>query len=312
MKYLIYARISPRGSDYDHSAENSTEMQIEYCTTYINNLAGENTVVGIVKDEFASGGDLKRPEMKKIIDDVQHDRAAWDCICVYNLSRLTRSASDLNLIMELLSSHHKTFVSAREPEFDFNNPLGEMVMGVITYVNQYMRKISASTTKDKMMQLARRGEWPCGNPPFGYKRGPAKDNRLYLDPVKSVIVRDVFEMYASELYTTRDIIVKYKLSLSKSQIMKILRNQTYLGKISYDGYLFDGKHDRIVDDNLFQRVQDKLPRIKEAIRPKAYKYPFLLSGLLFCHCGKHLTPGTAKSGAIMNFLVPRYFTFRVA
>ena len=32
------------------------------------------------------------------------------------------------------------------------------------------------------------------------------------------------------------------------------------------------------------------------MRPKAYRYPFLLPGSLFCHCGCRLTPGIAKSG----------------
>ena len=53
MKYLIYARISPRGSDFDTSAENSTEMQIDYCKEHIKEKGG--IVVNTVKDEFLSG-----------------------------------------------------------------------------------------------------------------------------------------------------------------------------------------------------------------------------------------------------------------
>ena len=296
MKYAIYARISPRGSDFDKNSENSTEMQIEYCKNFIEALPEANEIVEVVRDEFYSGGNLNRPRLKKLLDDVQNDRAEWDCLCIYNLSRLTRSAKDLNTLIEIFSTHKKTFVSAREREFDFHQPMGEMIMGVMTYINQYMRKISAATTKDKMIQIARRGMWPVGRTPFGYKRGLQKDNRLYIDDKKSIIVRDIFEMYASDHYTTRDITIKYRGVLSKSQIMNVLRDKTYLGKICYDNQIYNGKHDAIISEDLFFRVQNKLPQKKEALRPKAYKYPFILSGILFCHCGKRLTAGTAKSG----------------
>ena len=64
MKYLIYARISPRGSDFDTSAENSTEMQIDYCKEHIKEKGG--IVVNTVKDEFLSGKNLMRPGIQTI------------------------------------------------------------------------------------------------------------------------------------------------------------------------------------------------------------------------------------------------------
>ena len=190
MKYLIYARISPRGSDFDHSAENSTEMQIEYCKAHIKEKGG--TVVRVVKDEFLSGKNLKRPGIQSILDELEHGAVEWDCLCVYNLSRLTREPRDMYQVMGILSRNNKKFLSVREPEFDFSTFQGEMLMGIITHINQYMRKQSAANVRDKMMSIAAKGLWPVGQSPYGYKRGAAKDNKLYVDPEKALIVKDIF------------------------------------------------------------------------------------------------------------------------
>ena len=210
---------------------------------------------------------------------------------------MTRSPKDMYYIFEHLSRAGKLFLSVKEPEFDFSKPSSEMIMGIITHVNQFMRKNSAATVRDKMMAIARRGLWPAGNPPFGYKRGKAHDNKLYIHHVNASIVRDVFSMYATDNITTRTILSKYRGQLAHSKILTMLRDTVYLGKINYGGSTFDGKHEPIITPQLFNAVQEKLPQRLTGARPKAQRYPFLLSGLLKCSCKHSMTPGTAKSGA---------------
>ena len=247
-------------------------------------------------DDGISGTCFDRPGFLTMMKEVEAGHAAWDCLVTYNLSRLTREPRDLYKVMDILGSAGKRYSSASEPEFDAASITGEMMMGILTHIARYMRKSSAHTVRDRMMSIAARGEWPAGYPPYGYKRGAHKDNVLHVDERKAVIVRDIFELYASDKHTTREIVHKYKNELSKSKVLSLLRNPTYIGKIYYAGSIFNGKHERLISDDLFLQVQRKLPQLKKALRPKAYRYPFLLPGLLFCHCGCRLTPGTAKSG----------------
>lgn len=297
MKYLIYARISERGSSFDHAAENSTDMQIEYCRTYVREHEGE--VCGELKDEFKSGKDLKRPAMQSIVAELEEGRANWDCLCVYNLSRLTRAPKDLYTLMGLLAKNRKKLICVREPEFDFSTLAGEMMMGILSHVNQYMRKNSAAIVKDRMMSIAARGLWPVGKPPFGYKRGEKKDNKLYVDPARAVIVKDIFEMYAGAKCRTMEIFAKYKHVMSDNRVLAILRDPVYIGKLRYSGQIFEGQHEAIISEELFRKVQEKLPQKQKEYhaRPKAQTYPFQLAGLLKCRCGRRLSPATAKSGA---------------
>jgi len=146
-----------------------------------------------------------------------------------------------------------------------------------------------------MMSIAEAGLWPAGNPPFGYCRGGRKDNKLYVDQEKSPIVRDIFESYAGET-PLWSILRRHAKWLSKPRIIAMLRSPVYVGLISYGGKVFPGQHEPIISKDLFDRVQRKLPQQKSGSRPKAQKYPFLLTGLVYCTCGHRMTPATAKSG----------------
>ncbi|MBN2640380.1 MAG: recombinase family protein [Victivallales bacterium] len=292
MKYLIYARVSPRGSDFE--GETSISMQIQYCREYVKFHGGE--VLDVKSDEFVSGKDTNRPAFSGIMAELESGKAEWDTIIVYKLSRMTRSLRDGANIFASLFAQGKGFVSATE-NLDFSSPAGRAMLGMMQVFNQFEREQGAENVRNKMISIAKQGLWPSGSAPFGYARGNKKDNKLYPDARKASIVRDIFEMYASEKITTRDICCKYKKVLTKSRILSILRDKTYLGKICYANAEYPGAHDPIISQELFDRVQRKLPKPKEHSRPKAYKYPFVLTGLVYCQCGRRMTPGTAKSGA---------------
>ena len=149
--------------------------------------------------------------------------------------------------------------------------------------NQFEREQAAENTRNKMMQIASRGEWPAGHAPFGYKRGERKDNKLYIDERKAAVVRDIFEMYASDASSDRSrrILSKYKDVLTPSNLYVILRNRNYLGELWYNGVSFPGKHEPIISKELFDKVQRTLPIKDGTIRPKAQQYNYLLSGILY-------------------------------
>ncbi len=64
----------------------------------------------------------------------------------------------------------------------------------------------------------------------------------------------------------------------------MLTNVAYIGKVKFEEQLFDGEHERIVDDGLFQQVQERLHRnASKGERKVPNKYGALLKGLV--HCG---------------------------
>jgi len=299
MKYAIYARVSPKGSDFE--GDTTIAMQMEICRKWVAERGG--IIVREESDEFFSGKDLKRPGFTRIMKELESGRAEWDTLLVYKLSRMTRSLRDGADIFDKLFRQGRGFASATE-NLDFSSPAGRAMLGMMQVFNQFEREQTAENTRNKMMQIARRGEWPVGKPPFGYKRGAKGDNVLYIDERKGPIVRDIFEMYAGNTDRTQRILTKYKGIVTNSNLFLILRNRVYLGEICYNGQTFPGKHEPLISQDLFDRVQQTLPQKKFATRPKAQHYPYLMSGLLFCSCGRRMNALSAKSGAYHYYVCP--------
>lgn len=292
MKYIIYARVSPRGSDFE--GETSIQMQIDMCRRHIE--AAGDEVVSVISDEFYSGKTMDRPGMNQIMCELQSGTAAWDAICFYKMSRLSRSQRDSVNFLAELADHGKGFLSITE-KYDYSTPIGRAMLGVMQVINQLEREQTSENTRNKMISIAAKGLCPYGNPPRGYKRREKGDNQLYLDPRRAEEIKDIFQMYASPDYTMQDIQRRYRC-LSKQAILNILRNQTYLGKIVYAGQIYPGKHPAIISQALFDQVQEMLSRAGSGLnlRKKAHKRQYLLSGLLRCKCGRYMSPASAKSG----------------
>ncbi len=80
-------------------------------------------------------------------------------------------------------------------------------------------------------------------------------------------------------------------------MLTILRNQVYVGKIFFRGTYYDGQHDTLISQNLFDRAQAILAeRGEDHSLRRSNQSDYLLTGLLRCErCGKKFL-GTAAHG----------------
>ena len=99
----------------------SIENQIELCRQYIamhfGDDAAENALV--YEDEGFSGGNLERPQFKKMMKDSQ--KIEFAAIVVYRLDRISRNIGDFAKLIEDLGDRHIDFISIRE-QFDTSSP----------------------------------------------------------------------------------------------------------------------------------------------------------------------------------------------
>ena len=283
MKYLIYVRVSPKGSTWA-SSESSLDMQVEQCRNYIR---GEPC--RIVRDEFYTAKDSRRPGLQQIIAELQAGTADWDAIIVYKIDRLTRSLRDGGEIFELLMKQGKGFVSVTE-NIDMSTPVGRAMLWIIHVFAQLEREQLGERTRDKMVSIAAGGEYAPGLTPFGYMRTAKHCNTLAVDPAKAEIVREIFRCYAGGESTTE---LSRRLDIRPQQITVILRNRHYLGLIHYAGMEYPGRHTAIITEDEYNAVQRRLPQHRAAPRPAAQQHVYLLSGLIKCQCGRHMTAKSA-------------------
>ncbi len=116
--------------------------------------------------------------------------------------------------------------------------------------------------------------------------------RLYLElgslmPVVQELDRRGWRM---KRWTTRGGHERGGAAFSKSTLHNLLTNAIYTGHVKFEGKLYDGEHERIIDDETFNRVQDQLNRNgRRGGRSVRNKGGALLKGLVRCGCGAAMT-----------------------
>ncbi len=91
--------------------------------------------------------------------------------------------------------------------------------------------------------------------PFGYKI----ENKKLVPSENADEVREIFEEFLNSNLSLRKLASKH--SLSVNGLKKILRNFTYIGKIKFNGQIYDGAHEPIISSTLFNHVQNKLDKL---------------------------------------------------
>lgn len=202
--------------------------QIELCREYIRNLYGAEWVerCEVYEDEGFSGGDLKRPDFQRMMENVRKHR--YKAIVVYRLDRISRNIGDFAGLIDELNKLDVSFVSIRE-QFDTGTPMGRAMMYIISVFSQLERETIAERIRDNMHELAKTGRWLGGNTPLGFQSeavskitidGKARKSfRLTPIPEEEKLVKTIFD-----LYTKTD-----SLSAVETELLR-QRAKTKLGK----------------------------------------------------------------------------------
>ena len=99
-QYVIYSRKS-KFTGKGESIENQIELCRQYIAMHFGEDAAENVLV--YEDEGFSGGNLERPQFKKMMKDSQ--KIAFAAIVVYRLDRISRNIGDFAKLIEDLGPH---------------------------------------------------------------------------------------------------------------------------------------------------------------------------------------------------------------
>lgn len=163
MIFANYARLSVFRDNSD-SIKNQGRMSRDYADAH---FPGQVDKFLNYIDEDYSGSNADRPDLKRLLDDVKHDRI--DVLIVYQLDRLSRNIKDFSDIYSVLEQHKVQFISVKE-SIDTSTPIGKAMMYIIVIFAQMERETTANRVTDNMIGLVHDGWWVAGNPIAGYKR----------------------------------------------------------------------------------------------------------------------------------------------
>ncbi len=303
LRCAVYTRKSTE--DRLEQEFNSLDAQREACEAYIlsQRHEGWTLVPGRYDDGGYSGGNMERPGLKALMAEIEAGQI--DVIVVYKVDRLTRSLADFAKIVERLDAKEASFVSVTQA-FNTTTSMGRLTLNVLLSFAQFEREVTGERIRDKIAASKKKGIWMGGPVPLGYQ---VVERKLVPVPEEAERVRTIMRRYLEvknaprliDMLKAEGVVTKVQQRVSgphrggipfrRGSLFYLLKNPVYRGKIVHRGKVYDGEHEAIVDETLWNAVQAQLKE-KAPPRKRATNEPqkAMLRGLITDPNGRPMVP----------------------
>ena len=275
----IYIRVS---TDFQAEEGYSIDAQKEQLTAYCVSKGIKNYDYYI--DGGWSGSNIERPEMKRLIEDVENDEISH--VIVYKLDRLSRSQKDtLYLIEDVFNPHDVAFVSLNET-MDTSTPMGRLMIGILSAFAQLERENIRLRTRMGMKERVKNGYWMGGGRiPFGYDYDQTQG--ILVPNQDAEKVKQIYDLYIKG-YSSQKIADMLGLKYDRLVTQILIRKSNY-GMIEYNGEVYQGRHEAVISKETYDLAMKEM---KKRLNKNPAKTKHLLAGLVVC----------GKCGAKMRYL----------
>jgi len=286
-KYYLYARVSSKEQEREGY---SIPAQLKAIKEYVN----KNDL--IIAQEFTDAETAKtsgRTSFTLMISELKKNSEIKGILCE-KVDRLTRNFPDYVELDKLVNDHNKELHLVKQNLVITKDSKSseKLIFDIhVALARNYINNLSDEVKKGMQEKVAQGGypHWA----PIGYLNSNSK---IIPDPDKHFYIRKIFELYADGLSSVRDIAkqmydeglrTKYGKRVYPSEIHFILKNPFYTGVTPYKGQIYPGKHEPIIETQLFNKVQSLLCNNP---KEKGTKYKFPLRGFFTCgECGCKIT-----------------------
>lgn len=259
-------------------------------------------VYNIYADEGISGKNIvDRPAINSLIDDIKNGKV--NNVLVFKIDRLTRNTADLITLINLFNEYDCAFNSLSE-SIDTKTASGRMFVKIIGIFAEFERENIIERTKIGFERKVREGYTLATRvPSYGYDRKIGEKVQT-INETEAIIVREVFDMFTNQhlsFLEISDILNKRKIPTKENAvwhsrtIKNMLTNCNYIGKVRYATkdekrhFETEGVHDPIISQELYEKTQNLIKKIKTKSYTKRPKEENYFSGVLFCSkCGGRL------------------------
>ena len=249
LRVTYYARVSSESDEQLNSLGN----QISYYEDFIKRNAAWTFVPGYIDEGLSGISTKKRENFNRMVEDAAEDK--FDLIITKEISRFARNTLDsIQYTRQLLSAGVGVFFQNDNINtFDEDSELRLSIMSSIA--QDELRKLSSRVKFGH--QQAIKDNVVLGNSRiFGY----VKDGgRLVIDEEQAVMVRELFELYATDEYSMKQIETIFWEKGYRNLNGKKIAHSTMANMIAnpkYKGY-YVGNKVKVVD--MFTKKQKFLP-----------------------------------------------------
>ena len=281
------------------------------------------TVTEIRQESHSAKDSDQRPVFNKIIEDIK--QGTFDGILAWDPSRISRNAGDLSRIVDLIDQGYIKEIRTHGQRFT-NSPNEKFLLMILCSQAKLENDHKGENVKRGLRAKCAMG-WRPGMPPLGYfydsscRKG---EKRITIDSERAPVMKQMFERVAYQDQSGRDILgwlneIEFKTrtghKMALNRIYLILRDSFYYGRFEYplgSRVFYDGKHQPIIDKDLFEKVQACLvyaPRL----RPGTKEFNFVK--IFKCgKCGSGITASEKfkrlKNGGINKYIYYHCIKFR--
>ena len=271
-----------------------------------NQQKAESMGAFVVKEFVDRGESAKtadRPALQEMLEYIKEHKV--DYVIVHKLDRLARNRADDVEISRALQQVNTRLISTSE-SFDDSTPSGSLMHGIMSSVAEFYSNNLAHEVKKGMLQKVKNGGTPS-KAPLGYKNVINRDElgrearTVVLDTERAPLVAKAFQLYAKGDKTVQQVADQLALEglttaptpkvpskvITQPTLNKVLTNPYYKGMMRYSGALYEGSHDKLVDAQTWERVQDILKSNLQGERTR--QHPHFLKSTVWCgSCGGRL------------------------
>ncbi len=300
MNGVIYARYSS-----ENQREESIEGQLRECNAFASKHGIH--IIGTYIDRAFSAKTDRRPDFQRMIKD--SGKKAFETIIVWKLDRFARNRYDSATYKAKLKKNGVRVVSATEAISEGSE--GILLESVLEGMAEYY----SADLSEKVLRGHTENALHCkcngGTLPIGFVID--KDKHYQLDPLTAPLVRQAFESYAegkmmheiAEDLNRQGVVPHHGKRNNVNTVSTLLQNRKYIGEYRYRDIIVPDGIPRIVTDDLFNRVQEKLAKNKKAPARHKAEDDYILSTKLFC--GRCSSMMFGESGTSESKIVHRYY-----
>ena len=249
---------------------NSLDAQRESAESYISSQRqmGWTVLERRYEDGGYTGANLERPALRALLDDIQ--LGLVDCVVVYKVDRLSRSLLDFARLIGIFEERGVSLVSVTQ-QMNTTDSLGRLTLNILLSFAQFERELIAERTRDKMRAARRKGKWLGGQPVLGYDVDP-QGGGLKINMEEAERVRFIFQRmaetksggevvnqlsrrgWATKTWISRSGRQHQGRAFQEADLIRLVKNVIYLGKLRDGEQIYPGEHAAIVDSDLWEQA----------------------------------------------------------
>lgn len=316
MKTCIYLRKSRADEELEKINPGNTLNR--HKETLLKIAEEKNLLVIKIHEEIVSGESLnQRPAMLQLLEEVANNE--YNAVLVMDMDRLGRgNMQEQGLILDTFKSSNTKIITPRKI-YDLNDEFDEEYSEFEAFMARKELKIINRRMQRGRVKSIEEGNYISTYAPFGYKIvGQGRNRHLEIDEKNGPIVKFMFEQYAAGdgggRIAERLNNMGYKTSTGRDfynhSVLNIIKNPVYIGKVSWgkktyskpnslgkkvckiknkdEWILYEGKHEPIVEKELFDLCQKQLQSKTHV--PYNTKLTNPLAGIVLCsYCNRPMS-----------------------